>query len=72
MWLSSADDKPGLCKNAILELGRRRSTDEGYKNCTLMIDAMGIKKNIQYSQREKRFIGTLDLQNNHILDSTNK
>ena len=55
------DDKPGLCKNAILELGRRRSTDEGYKNCTLMIDAMGIKKNIQYSQREKRFIGTLDL-----------
>ena len=66
------DDKPGLCKNAILELGRRRSTDEGYKICTLMIDAMGIKKNIQYSLREKRFIGKLDLQNNHILDSTNK
>ena len=32
-WLSVVDDQPGLCKNILLDLGRKRATDEGYASC---------------------------------------
>ena len=58
-WLSVVDDRPGICKNAILELGRKRNSlgGEKYKNCTLVVDAMGIKQQIMYSQKEKKLVG---------------
>lgn len=57
-WLSVIDDSPGLCKNAILDLGERCRLDSAsYKNCCLVIDAMGLKKQILYSQKEKRLVG---------------
>mgnify|MGYP001803534092 FL=1 len=56
-WLSVVDDRPGLCKNILLDLGRKRATDEGYASCCLMIDGMSIKKNVCYNAKEKRMIG---------------
>ena len=53
------DDRPGLCKNAILELGRKRNAPGGekYKSCTLVVDAMGIKQQILFSQKDKKLVG---------------
>ena len=46
--LSVVDDRPGLCKNILLDLGRKRATYEGYASCCLMVDGMSIKKNVCY------------------------
>ena len=40
----------------LLDLGRKRATDEGYASC-LMIDRKSIDKNVCYDAKEKRMIG---------------
>lgn len=61
-WLSSIDDKPGISTHAISSLKEKVLKDPAaYKNCTLLIDGMAIKKHIQYSKSEGRHVGYVDV-----------
>ena len=44
-WLSTVDDKPGVCQHSIESLRKHIQEDpNNYNTCTLMIDEMSIKK----------------------------
>ena len=61
-WLQTVDDQPGICKHTIDSLGKKNRTDpENYTNCTLVIDAMSIKKHQQWVPSEQKVVGVVDL-----------
>ncbi|XDV45352.1 hypothetical protein PO909_013466 [Leuciscus waleckii] len=61
-WLSSLDAKPGLNKMMLDMLGKRRQEDEAkYGVVTLMLDAMAIKKHVQYDPQSQTMSGFVDM-----------
>ena len=61
-WLSSVDAKPGLNQMMLDMLERRRQEDEAKYGCvTLMLDAMAIKKHVQYVPQTQTMSGFVDM-----------
>lgn len=61
-WLISLDAKPGLNKMMLDMLGKRRQEDEAkYGVVTLMLDAMAIKKHVQYDPQSQTMSGFVDM-----------
>ncbi|KAM3605598.1 uncharacterized protein V6R79_001603 [Siganus canaliculatus] len=61
-WLSSLDAKPGLNKMMLDMLERRRQEAEAKYGCvTLMLDAMAIKKHVQYDPQTQTMCGFVDM-----------
>ena len=60
--MQTVDDNPGICKHTIKSLGNKKRTDPAnYTNCTLVIDAMSIKKHQQWVPSEQKVVGVVDL-----------
>ena len=61
-WLSTVDDKPGVCQYSIESLRKHIQEDpNNYNTCTLMIDEMSIKKQTTWVPCEQKFVGYVDL-----------
>ncbi|KAM4565008.1 THAP domain-containing protein 6-like [Fundulus diaphanus] len=61
-WLTSIDAKPGLNKMMLDMLGRRCTVDHAqYGWVTLTLDAMAIKKHIQYNPQTQTMSGFVDM-----------
>ncbi len=63
-WYSSMDGSPGLSDPA-LQLIRQRVEEEYHKDnkviLAIMVDDMSIKKQLEYSDKERRFKGLVDV-----------
>jgi len=46
---------------ALKTLESKAREDDGYKHCTLMLDAMAVKQQIDYNQKNKKMVGFIDL-----------
>jgi hypothetical protein len=58
------DERPGLNIMMLNRLGRKLEEDpDKHGHVTLMLDAMSIKKHLQYNPRTKRMSGYVDLGN---------
>lgn len=61
-WLTSVDAKPGLNKLMLDMLGRRCHEDHTkYGLVTLILDAMAIKKTVQYNPQTQKMSGFVDM-----------
>lgn len=57
-WLSGVDGKPGFSKQSLNDLKHKREVDSmKYTYCTLMIDAMKLKKALEYDHNSGVYIG---------------
>ncbi|CAK6959948.1 DNA transposase THAP9 isoform X1 [Scomber scombrus] len=61
-WLCSVDDKPGLNKMMLDMLERRCLEDQAKYGCVaLMLDAMAIRKHVQYNPHTQSMSGFVDM-----------
>ena len=56
-WTSSVNCEPGLFEDVIQYLGKKKETDENFRYCALMIDAMAIKNSIIYDKTSGSYVG---------------
>lgn len=62
-WLIGIDGSPGFSHQAIEELKQKRQGPHGslYRHCCLILDAMAIRKNVEYDPRTSQYIGFTSL-----------
>lgn len=56
-WTSSVDGEPGFFKEVFTALKNLNPDD---KHCSLMFDAMSIKKQILWDEKLQKFVGNCD------------
>ncbi|KAL1252213.1 hypothetical protein QQF64_020009 [Cirrhinus molitorella] len=61
-WMQSVDAKPGL-NTVMLDMLQRRREEVKYGSVTLMLDAMAIKKYVQYNPCTQKMSGYVDMGN---------
>ena len=61
-WISEIEAEPGISLAAMYMLKTQRTKDPiNYKECSLMIDAMAIRKHLDWNNKQQKHVGFVDL-----------